>query len=397
VRRALALVLAVHAFFILVAAAPAADLATTRASLLRHMGLVGATSGALVRDLGTGETLFAVQPDVPRVPASVEKLYTTSATLLRDGPAAQLATAAVARAPLAAGVVPGDLYLVGGGDPTLERGDLRRLARRVVAAGVTAVRGGVVGDASAFDPLPGSTRTGGRYDGDVGGRLGALVLERGSRWQGDPATHAAGAFARELRRVGVRVGGRARRAVAPGDANVLAQVTSPSMRALVRATNLPSDNYLAEMLLKGLGARHGSAGSTVAGATVARTTLDDLGVLPRIADGSGLSRANRTTPADIVELLAAMPAEAAGPAFAASLPVAGRSGTLRRRMRGTRAAGSCRAKTGTLLGVSALAGYCRTRRGDDLAFAFLMTSVSVFGARAAQDRMAAALAAYDGG
>ncbi|MBA2638368.1 MAG: D-alanyl-D-alanine carboxypeptidase, partial [Solirubrobacterales bacterium] len=69
----------------------------------------------------------------------------------------------------------------------------------------------------------------------------------------------------------------------------------------------------------------------------------------------------------------------------------------RRRMRGTPAAGTCRAKTGTLLGVSALAGYCRTRAGDDLAFAFLMTSVSIFGARGAQDRMAAALAAYDGG
>ncbi|MBA2637418.1 MAG: D-alanyl-D-alanine carboxypeptidase/D-alanyl-D-alanine-endopeptidase, partial [Solirubrobacterales bacterium] len=79
-RRALVLLLAVHAFFTVVATTPAADLATTRATLTRQMGLVGATSGALVRDLGTGETLFALAPDVPRVPASVEKLYTTSAT-----------------------------------------------------------------------------------------------------------------------------------------------------------------------------------------------------------------------------------------------------------------------------------------------------------------------------
>jgi serine-type D-Ala-D-Ala carboxypeptidase/endopeptidase (penicillin-binding protein 4) len=79
-----------------------------------------------------------------------------------------------------------------------------------------------------------------------------------------------------------------------------------------------------------------------------------------------------------------------------SLPLAGVSGTLRKRMRGTAAAGRCRAKTGTLIGVSALAGYCRSRSGHQIAFAVLMNRVSIWRAHRAQDRIAASLAAYRG-
>jgi D-alanyl-D-alanine carboxypeptidase/D-alanyl-D-alanine-endopeptidase (penicillin-binding protein 4) len=93
----------------------------------------------------------------------------------------------------------------------------------------------------------------------------------------------------------------------------------------------------------------------------------------------------------VVDLLEAMDGEAA---FAGSLAVAGRTGTLERRMRGTAAQDTCRAKTGTLIGVSALAGYCTTRAGADVAFAFLMNGVNPAGARVLQDRMVAALARY---
>ncbi|MDP9401048.1 MAG: D-alanyl-D-alanine carboxypeptidase, partial [Actinomycetota bacterium] len=145
-------------------------MATTRTTLTREMGLAGASSGGLVRDLATGETLFASRPDVPRLPASVEKLYTTSTALLRDGATGRLVTRVLATGELdPAGALRGDLFLVGGGDPTLDRRDLRLLARRSAAAGLTVVRGTVRGDASAFDPLAGSQRTGGRYDADVGG------------------------------------------------------------------------------------------------------------------------------------------------------------------------------------------------------------------------------------
>jgi len=150
------------------------------------------------------------------------------------------------------------------------------------------------------------------------------------------------------------------------------------------------------MLLKGLGARYRAKGSTRAGASVARQTLAGLGVHPRIADGSGLSRANRTSPRQVVRMLERVRADAAaGPALRASLAVAGRTGTVAGRMRGTRAAGRCNVKTGTLSNVSALAGYCRARDGRDIAFALLMNRVSPPGARAIQDRIAVAIARLD--
>ena len=86
----------------------------------------------------------------------------------------------------------------------------------------------------------------------------------------------------------------------------------------------------------------------------------------------------------------------ADPAFTASLAVAGRSGTLSTRMRGTTAQGRCRAKTGTLRDVSALAGYCDTTAGGHVAFAFLMNGTAPWWARIRQDRMTAVLARYSG-
>ena len=95
-------------------------------------------------------------------------------------------------------------------------------------------------------------------------------------------------------------------------------------------------------------------------------------------------------------LLTAMDEGVLAQPFEASLPVAGRTGTLHDRMRGTSARDACRAKTGTLSNVSALAGYCRTRDGGRVAFAFLMNYVYPWTARRIQDRMTAALARYDG-
>jgi D-alanyl-D-alanine carboxypeptidase/D-alanyl-D-alanine-endopeptidase (penicillin-binding protein 4) len=122
--------------------------------------------------------------------------------------------------------------------------------------------------------------------------------------------------------------------------------------------------------------------------------MSGFGVRPRVIDGSGLSHSNRTTPRQVVTLLQHMDADQAGAAFESSLAVAGRSGTLVRRMRGTAARNRCQAKTGTLNGVSALAGYCQTTAGARVAFAFLMNRVNIYGAHVLQDRMAAALARY---
>jgi D-alanyl-D-alanine carboxypeptidase/D-alanyl-D-alanine-endopeptidase (penicillin-binding protein 4) len=259
----------------------------------------------------------------------------------------------------------------------------------------------VAGDGTVFDQLPGSFRTGGAFDRDMSGAISGLALDRGlkrGRWQRTPALFAARGLARELRRAGVKVPGRTRVAPAPADATVLVTSASPPMRTLVARTNRPSDNLLAESLLKALGARFGRAGSTAAGAAVVRSQLASFGVHPRIADGSGLARANRATPRQVVRLLERMDGQEVGATFRTSLPRPGLRGTtLSRRMRGTAAARRCAAKTGTIISVSALAGLCDTADGHTVAFAFLMSGVYVPGARRIQDRMTMALARLTAG
>jgi len=290
----------------------------------------------------------------------------------------------------------GDLYLQGAGDPTLDRAAIRRLARDVRReGGVRRVTGSVLADESLFDTLRGSARSSFGYDADIGGVLSAVAVGHGWSRDGSPAAEAARRLAAALRAEGVPVRGRSGPAVTPGTDVPVGTVASPTVGELIRATNVPSDNFAAEMLLKGLGARFGAAGSTPAGADVVRGELAALGVHPRIVDGSGLSRQNRTTPRQVVRLLERMHNQPVARAFETSLPVAGRTGTISRRMRGTPAQDRCRAKTGTLSDVSALAGVCRTASGREIAFAFLMNRAGLFTARRVQDRMAAAIARLD--
>jgi D-alanyl-D-alanine carboxypeptidase/D-alanyl-D-alanine-endopeptidase (penicillin-binding protein 4) len=361
---------------------------------MRHAGVF---SGAYVRDLDGQRTLFSSKPDAPRAPASVEKLYTTAAALMRFGPDGALSTSVAGRGFLDPdGVWRGDLYLRGGGDPTLGRDDLQRLSSAVGQAGILRVDGSILGDESRLDTLRGSYDSGGAYDRDIGGVLGALTLNRGFSKDGKPAAHAAGQFAKVLRTDGIRVEGRSGAGTAPADAQELATVSSPPMRDLIRFTNVPSDNFLAEMLVKDLGAEFGGAGTTAAGVGVVKGQLAELGLTPQVVDGSGLSRADRTTPRQVVHLLEAMHGQEIAGAFEGSLAVAGRTGTIRRRMRGTAAQDRCRAKTGTLIGVSALAGLCESAGGHTIAFAMLMTRTSLARAHGVQDRVTAAIARYDG-
>jgi D-alanyl-D-alanine carboxypeptidase/D-alanyl-D-alanine-endopeptidase (penicillin-binding protein 4) len=378
-------------------AASAISTPTLKAKLGREMRHAGVFSGAFVRDLDGQRTLFSSKPDAPRAPASVEKLYTTAAALMRFGPDGTLSTSVAGRGFLDPdGVWRGDLYLRGGGDPTLGRDDLQRLSGAVEQAGILRVDGSILGDESRLDTLRGSYDTGGAYDRDIGGVLGALTLNRGFSKDGRPAANAAGQFAKVLRTDGIRVEGRSGAGAAPSDSQELATVSSPPMRDLIRLTNVPSDNFLAEMLVKDLGAEFGGAGTTAAGVGVVKSQLAELGLTPQVVDGSGLSRSDRTTPRQVVHLLEAMHGQEVAGAFEGSLAVAGRTGTIRRRMRGTAAQDRCRAKTGTLIGVSALAGLCESAGGHTIAFAMLMNRTSLARAHGVQDRVAAAIARYDG-
>ncbi|CAA9494595.1 MAG: D-alanyl-D-alanine carboxypeptidase [uncultured Solirubrobacteraceae bacterium] len=377
----------------------AAGPTATVSALGREMRFAGSSSSALVVDVNTGETIYARRARAYRVPASVNKLHTTAAALVRLGPDASLGTDLLVAAPSVDGTVPGDVYLRGGGDFTFGARQANQLARALADAGVGTVRGRVIGDESYFDVRRGPPSTNYQTSSWVG-PLSALSYDRGMsgrswpRFQSRPALFAAQRFERALRRAGVSVRRDARTGTAPASARIVLRAPSLPLTALLARINQPSDNFGAEMLLKQLGARFAGDGSTARGARVVDEVMDELGVSARVVDGSGLSRSNRTTAVDVVTLLSAMDAGADGPAFEESLPVAGRSGTLRRRMRGTTAEGRCRAKTGTLTGVSALAGYCDAPSGR-LAFAFLMNDVDVAAARNRQDRMTATLAAYE--
>ena len=134
--------------------------------------------------------------------------------------------------------------------------------------------------------------------------------------------------------------------------------------------NQPSDNYMAETLIKGLGAQFGAGGTTSAGGAVIREAVRPFGITPKVVDRSGLSREDRTTPRQVVRLLQGHGrVRGRRVAFDESLAVIGRNGTVYNRMRGTAAQDRCHAKTGTLRDVSALAGFCTTTGGERVAFA----------------------------
>jgi D-alanyl-D-alanine carboxypeptidase/D-alanyl-D-alanine-endopeptidase (penicillin-binding protein 4) len=391
------------------ASAPGATAAPLDGLVASGLARAGGVSGGYVLDTTTGRVLASVRADTPRIPASVEKLYTSATALLRFGARGTLETTVLGVGRLDdAGVWRGDLYLRGGGDPTFGSASFTRraygvgatvstLAARVADAGVERVTGRVYGDESWFDRLRGGPASGFAMDWDIGAPLGGLMFNRGlaredgSALQTMPAKFAAQQLTNELRRIGVRVRSGPGARTAPAAAEEVASVASPTMATLIRLTLVPSDNYVAETLLKSVGARFGSAGSTTAGGAVVRRTVARWGIAPRIADGSGLSRSNATSPRQVVALLNGLRANTA---FRGALAVAGRSGTLAARMRRTSAQDRCQAKTGTLSNVSALAGYCRTPNGHLLAFAFLENLVYTYTAKKAEDALLVRLARY---
>jgi D-alanyl-D-alanine carboxypeptidase/D-alanyl-D-alanine-endopeptidase (penicillin-binding protein 4) len=385
----------------------------TRA-LQQGLKQAGSASGADVVDLTTGQTLFAERAGTNRLPASVEKLYTTSAALLRFGPNANFLTRVYGVGKISDGTFTGTLYLKGGGDPTFGAqgfdrywyGGAGATMQRLVAdlirnTGIRAVHGRIVGDESYFDSLRGTDATDFESSSFVEGQLSGLAYDRGYTsvselaFQPRPALFAAQQFAAALRAAGVNVPGRTPvyTATTPRGAPQLTDLHSPRTSTIVALTNSPSDNFFAETLIKDLGARFGGGGTTADGANVVRAQIArSFGIHPRLEDGSGLSYDDASSPQDLVTLLEHM---ASNKPFVSSLAVAGRSGTLVDEMRGTYAQGRCRGKTGTLDAVSNLAGYCTARNGDTLAFAFLMNRINPGSAHPIQDRMALALAEYN--
>jgi D-alanyl-D-alanine carboxypeptidase/D-alanyl-D-alanine-endopeptidase (penicillin-binding protein 4) len=396
-RRCLAPGLLLAVVLTLPAPASAVSESGLRSALAAQMRHAGSNSSAYVVAVDGDEPIYSLRADRPLMPASVNKLFTTATALNLFGPDERIETTALAKTALDDdGVLHGNLYLKGGGDPTLTATRLGELADALVAAGLTKVEGNVLGDESLFDQLRGSYETGGRLDSDVEGELGALVTARGYAahgWQKRPAAVAADALRAALQERDVDV--RAKHAglgTAPEGATELAHISSAPMSTLIRLTNTPSDNYYAETLLKLLGATFGDGGTTEAGAEVVQDGLGDLDLQPTLYDGSGLARSDRTTSRMVVQLLLSMAGGENGADFVGSLAVTGRSGTVQYRMRTGPAAGRCQVKTGTLHDVSNLAGLCTTAGGEQVAFAILMNSINPTTAHVLQDRMVMSIA-----
>jgi D-alanyl-D-alanine carboxypeptidase/D-alanyl-D-alanine-endopeptidase (penicillin-binding protein 4) len=375
-----------------------------------------------------GREVYAHNPTAPVTGASTHKLLTATGLLLALGPDARVRTEVVAADPPRAGVVAGDLFVVGGGPadlgtpdwPEMSPGtrprvvhDIDDLAAAIAEAGVTRVEGSVVGDGTRYDDRRYAPTLPQRLiDQDQVGPVGALMVNDGfagfsaARTNGgtvpaaDPAADAARVLTERLEARGIAVAGPPRSGAAPEGAVPVASLDSPPVSQLVAEMLTTSDNEAAEVALKEIGVATSGDGSWAAGAAGLASLLGGAGVPAgdlEVVDGSGLSIENRITCEALVDVLGL---EATGPVVRAGLAVAGETGTLADRWRGTDVAGRLRGKTGSLRNVTALAGEVDPVTGEGrLWFAYVANVVdpgTIDADDVALDELAELLVGYAG-
>jgi serine-type D-Ala-D-Ala carboxypeptidase/endopeptidase (penicillin-binding protein 4) len=388
--------------------APAPDptvLASQLTPLLTAAGL-GTGVSAEVVDVASGDVLLDLDASDPAIPASTAKLLTAAATLLTHDPADTLETTVVA------GASPGEVVLMGGGDPTLSRtapsqsypgaATVADLATQVVAAmpaGTPVAR--IVVDNSLFTgeltaPGWGVGDAPSTYAAPVTATAvdGARVSPGSQARSGQPGIDAGSALADALGAPGATVV----LGEAPPGAETLATVESAPIGRLVEQMLSLSDNMLAESLARQVAIAEDLPATFEGGAEAITQALSAAGIDTTgvaLSDGSGLSQSDRVPAGVLTEVVAgAADGSLEGTsALLSGLPVAGYDGTLFDRGDAGAAPGTVRAKTGTLLGVHALAGTVVTTDGRLLAFAVVADgSVSEVAAESALDDVAAALA-----
>lgn len=367
--------------------------------------------------------------EVGLLPASNQKLLTTYAALVLLGDDFRYRTTVVADAETVDGVIDGNLYLIGDGDPFLStdewwtqyeftdgrhRTRLEDLADAVGATGVTSITGELIGDESLFDNLRQGPWAERLIAGKQSGPLSALTVNEGfvdwpavyagssrQRFEtDDPPLHAAAVFGQLLAERGITIGGT-NVGTAPSGTDLIAEVISPPLTDLITHINSYSSNIGAELLLKRLGVDSQGIGSTVAGAQVLLDVLASSGIPIQglvIADGSGLSENNRVTCQALGAVLSTT-----GPSstLAASLAIGATRGSLLQRFVDTAAAGAVYAKTGTLNDATALSGFVRSATEPDvwITFAYLANEELIIAddeVTGLQDPFVVALTSYPG-
>lgn len=342
--------------------------------------------------------LYELDPDIPMIPASITKLITSAAAFDKLGSNYNIETKVFTDdSNIKDGVIDGNLYLKGYGDPDLNSGDMQYLANEIYKLGIREITGNIVADESFFDTD--YYTLSGRYKSDTGPSywpyVTALGLDKSSG-----ATSAASQLSSSLTYLGVAVQGSVISGTTPNGAKEVTQV-SHSLFDVLSYMNKESDNHSAITIFKMLGGKLKSTPATLEdGQAVVSDFLTGIGIDRysfEILEGSGLTRYNKVNAELYMKMLKHMYDDRFEfDYFLNSLAIAGKDGTLRKRMIGTDAEGNVFAKTGTLNSVSALSGYVIDKDSEILMFYIVMNG---FGGnagdmRAAQDDVAITLAGF---
>jgi len=385
-----------------------ATLAATLATTLADPRLGGRLLARVV-DVVDGQVLFDSAGDQPGTPGSNVKLVTAFATLSTLDPGDRLTTRVVA------GAAPGQIVLIGGGDPTLSRTapslsypeapTVADLALQVLGNAGTEITGITVDGSLYTGPTVSPLWGTGDAPSTYAAPITAVMVDGGRITPGSPSRSATpdldagAALAAALGRPDLPVVA----GMAPPGSALLAEVESAPVSRLVETMLALSDNVLAESLARQVALVRGQPGDFTGGATAVAAAVDAAGLDTTgliIVDGSGLSASNAASPRLLTDLLRAVATENGDPELApiaSGLPVAGYDGTLVDRYEGGRAvgAGTVRAKSGTLNGVNALSGYVATAEGRVLAFALIADQLPpgpLIGAEPVLDAVAGILA-----
>lgn len=362
--------------------------------------------GIEVRDLADGRILYRHGAYKLFAPASTLKLVVSTAALHLLGPDRRFTTVLYTDGPVVQGTLRGSLSLRGSGDPGFAAAALEPFAHAVREQGIRWIDGALVLDDGYFHVAP--YPAGWMVDDlpwSYGAPVDALSVDENAEGDvaiADPRMRAGADLALALSDAGVHLLGPLRTGTTPAGSVIAASSSSAPVWALVQHMDKVSDNLYAETLLSQLGA--GAPDARAAGLAAEEAMLARAGWATgsyRIEDGSGLSRYDEVTPDQLVSLLAYARQLPEFPELFAALPVAGVDGTMGDRLVGTPLAGKLHAKTGTMSGVSSLAGYldlpgrepARSRPEDELAIAIMIDGYvgSATGSRALEDALVEAV------
>ncbi|HYN80571.1 MAG TPA: D-alanyl-D-alanine carboxypeptidase/D-alanyl-D-alanine-endopeptidase [Gemmatimonadaceae bacterium] len=375
-------------------------------SLVSNPQFRGSHIGLLVVNPASGDTLYSRNAGKLFIPASNMKIITGASALALLGPDYRFETAFVGHGLIRDSVLEGHLVVAARGDPTVsdrvQQGNamnwMARVADSLLAHGIKRVTGQLWRGPNVFpDTIYGYGWEWDDLSGGSAAPIDELLYNEGMttvtrRIAGRDTTVATAttspartyleALASALSSRGIVISGGISYTHEPliTDGFELFKITSPPLREILRYMEKPSQNQIAEVLLRTIGLERSGIGSADSGSAVVSRQLVAWGAERDgfiVYDGSGLSRHNLLTPETVVRTLVAIQRDTAFQVFYDALPIAGVDGTIRTRMVGTPAAGNMRAKTGSLEFARSLSGYVNNGDGDRLVFSILNNHFTV--------------------